>query len=555
MDWIIDLFLTDSVAHAILILSLVTAVGLGLGSLRVRGLGLGTVGVLFSGLIFGHFGITINHEILDYTREFGLILFVYTIGMQVGPGFFAAFKKQGLTLNLLAFSIVFLGFLTVLGVHFFGGIPMTAAVGLFSGGTTNTPSLAATIQALSEVAGLSQDLLKMPSMAYAVAYPFGIIGIILSMLLIKAYFKVSPTDEAKQFIQEQKAENTPLESMNIRVMNQNLDGLTVAELPFLKESGLVISRHFHEDTVTLAGADSKIAMGDILRVVGSKDGVRQFQMMAGEESDTDIKQFSSNLASQQVVLTRSEVAGKSLRELQLHERYGVQVVRVTRGGVKLASSPSLNLQIGDIVQAVGAPADLERFGKVLGNSIKELNFPQIVPIFVGIALGVLLGCWPFYLPGVPAAVKLGVAGGPLLVALVLSKVGNLGTMNWYLHPSSNFILRETGIVMFLACVGLHGGDQFVETLLNGPGMYWMAMASLITLLPLIIVGFVARGVFKLNYAVVSGLLAGSMTDPPALNFATTITKSDAPSISYATVYPLVMILRIIAAQLLVLFWV
>lgn len=558
MNWITELLHSNSVAHAILVLSLVMALGLALGSLRIGGFGLGTVGVLFVGLFFGHWGVTVDHQILEFAREMGLILFVYTIGMQVGPGFFAAFRKQGILLNTLAFAIVLLGFLTALGIHVFAHVPIPAVVGLFSGGTTNTPSLAAASQALMELlpGARHADLLKLPSMAYAVAYPFGIFGIIITMLIIRFMFRVQPTREAEAFLAEQRADSKPILTRNIRVTNPNFEGLMIKEIPLLEELQVVISRIAHKSRgklkMALAKPSTRLALNDVLYVVGTEDKLQQFQLVAGEEATgIDVKAIPGPVVGKRLVVTNKSVVGKSIRELKLRSRFDVQVTRITRGDVQLVPSSHLNLQYGDILQVVGEADDIEPCAEYVGNAIKELNYPQVVPIFVGVALGVLLGSWPFFIPGVPAGLKLGLAGGPLIVALLLSKLGNIGRLNWYLHPSANYILRELGIVVFLACVGIHGGDRFMETLLAGDGIKWMLLSPLITLVPLLIVGITARWIFKLNYTVICGLLAGSMTDPPALNFATAMTESDAPSVSYATVYPLVMILRILAAQILV----
>ncbi|MBK8190118.1 MAG: putative transporter [Vampirovibrionales bacterium] len=555
MDWLVALIDSNNVtvAHSVLVLCLVTALGLALGSIRIGGVGLGTAGVLFSGLLFGHLGIGLPKEVLEFVREFGLILFVYTIGMQVGPGFLEAFKKHGLLLNSLAAAVVLLGVGITLLISLYGGVPLPAAVGLFSGATTNTPSLAAAQQALTEAStALTPLQLKMPGMAYAVAYPFGIMGIILTMLLIRFMFRINPLRDAQRFIREQRKSAKTLQNLNVEVTNSNVAGLTIAELPFITDLNLVISRILHGAHVELVTDDTRLELGDVLHAVGAQEDLKKFVILVGQETETDLKTLPTELIARPIVVTRRAAAAQTIGELNLLQRHNVQVTRVTRGDVQLTPRPDLHVQFGDILLVVGEPHALDICAKELGNSLRELNFPQVVPIFVGIALGVVLGSYPMFLPSIPAPVKLGMAGGPLIVALLLSKIGNVGRLNWYLHPSSNFILRELGIILFLACVGIHGGDRFVSTLTHGDGLYWMAMASIITLAPLLIVGLIGRGFFKLNYTILCGLLAGSMTDPPALAFATAAVRSDAPNVSYSTVYPLVMILRIIAAQVMVL---
>jgi len=554
MNWITELLHGESVAHAMLVLSLVAVLGLALGQVRVAGIGLGIAGVLFAGLAFGHFGLTINHEVLEFCREFGLILFVYAIGLQVGPGFFSSLRKQGLALNLMAAAVVLLGVATTLFVSWAGKIPIPVAVGLFSGATTNTPSLAAAQQALKDAASAGgTDASALPGLGYAVAYPFGVLGIILSMVLLRFVFRIKVAEEVARF-QAAQGSAAPLETLHVEVRNQNLNGVPVRKLPHLKDSGVVVSRVKRGDSVQVAQADTRIETGDVLLAVGEKESLDEFRVLVGERSDVDLREAPGEVTTRRMIVTRHEILGKTVHELNWAARFGVVVTRIIRAGVEFSPRSNLGLQFGDSVLAVGPEAALAQAATEAGNSPKELDHPSIIALFAGVAVGVFAGSWPLMLPGVPAPVKLGLAGGPLLAAIILSRIGRIGPLLWYLPPGANLALRELGIVLFLACVGLKAGDRFVPTLLEGSGFAWMGWAALITLLPLLVVALFARLVLKQNYASLCGLMAGSMTDPPALAFAGTMTASDAPSISYATVYPLVMLLRVVAAQAIVIFF-
>lgn len=552
MSWFLQLFQQDSVPHTVLIVSLVIAIGLILGRLSLAGIQLGIAGVLFSGLVFGHFQLSINAEVMHFLREFGLILFVYAIGLQVGPSFVSSFFKYGLRLNGIAAGVVILGALTTIAVSRIGDIPMPVAVGLFSGATTNTPSLAAAQQVLSTLPNIDGETLKMPGLGYAVAYPFGIIGIILSMLLSKRLFKADVAAEAERFAQSQQQNARIPIWKDLLVENPNLNGLTLAGIPFLAEKNVVVTRILHQGNseVEIAAPDTALAVGDTIRLVGEREQLDELKLLIGPDASINLQEIAKNLHSRRLVVTNRAAINQTIGDLRI--RYGVTISRVHRPDVEFTPAAELHVQFGDELHVVGDDEALKKIEKALGNSLEELSHPQIMPIFIGIGLGVLLGSWPFYLPGVPSAIKLGMAGGPLLVAIMLSRVGNWGTMTWHLPKSSNILLKDIGIVLFLACVGLHSGDQFLVTLLHGDGFYWMACAALITLLPLLIAALIARMLLKLNFLSLCGLLAGSMTDPPALAFANNLHPSAAVSIAYATVYPLVMILRIIAAQLIVL---
>ncbi|WP_445368315.1 putative transporter [Methylomonas sp. BW4-1] len=550
MSWLLSLFNQDSVPHTLLIISLVVASGLVLGRVALAGIQLGIAGVLFSGLLFGHFQLSINPEVMHFLREFGLVLFVYAIGLQVGPSFVSSFFRYGLRLNGMAAAIVLLGALITVLIGIVGEIPMPVAVGLFSGATTNTPSLAAAQQVLGGIAGIDSETLKMPGLGYAVAYPFGIAGIILAMLLNKRLFKVDIADEAKSFADQQQQDTHVPIWKDLRVENPNLNGLTLSQIPFFEGMNVVMTRILHNGAVDVAGQESRLAIGDTIRLVGEREPLEQLKILIGPESDIDLKQIATNLQSRRLVVTNKPAINQTVGNLCM--LYGVTISRIHRPDVEFSPTSNVHVHFGDELNVVGHQEALNSIEKALGNSLEELNHPQIMPIFIGISLGVLLGSLPMYLPGIPSAVKLGMAGGPLLVAIMLSRVGNWGTMTWHLPKSSNIILKDIGIVLFLACVGLHSGDQFVETLVKGDGFYWMACAAMITLLPLLIIAAVGRIVYKLNFLTLCGLLAGSMTDPPALAFANNLSPAAAVSMAYATVYPLVMILRIIAAQLIIL---
>ncbi len=521
-----------------------------LGRLSLAGIQLGIAGVLFSGLIFGHFQITINAEVMHFLREFGLVLFVYAIGLQVGPSFVSSFFRYGLRLNGMAAAVVILGALITVLISLFGDIPMPVAVGLFSGATTNTPSLAAAQQVLSSLPNIDSESLKMPGLGYAVAYPFGIVGIIATMLVSKRLFKIDLASETRHFddTQQQQA-HVPIWK-DLHVENPNLNGLSLSQIPYFEGMKVVMTRILHNGEVAVASPDSQLAIGDTIRLVGEREPLEQLKILIGPESDIDLNQITSNLQSKRLVVTNKEAINQTIGRLCL--MYTVTISRIHRPDVEFSPSSAVHVQFGDELHVVGSLDALNSIEKALGNSLEEINHPQIIPIFIGLTLGILLGSLPLVIPGMPSAVKLGMAGGPLLVAIMLSRIGNWGTMTWHLPKSSNIILKDIGIVLFLACVGLHSGDQFVETLVSGDGFYWMACAALITLLPLLIVATVARVVFKLNFLSLCGLLAGSMTDPPALAFANNLSPSAAVSMTYATVYPLVMILRIIAAQLIIL---
>ncbi len=552
--WLNQLSSPESVAFSTLLLAVVAVLGLALGSIKTRGIGLGISGVLFAGILVGHFGFELEPQVLAFARDGGLIIFVYTIGVQVGPGFFTSLRKQGLPLNFMAGAIVLLGAAVALLIGWLGHFDIALTTGIFAGATTNTPALGATLEALKSAGDPSSTRLALPGIGYAVAYPCGIVGIIAAMLGLRAVFGVNVGRDADAFSREQRAGHEPLERLNLRVDKENLDGLTIAELPGLRELGIAVSRVRHQSDrqVRTALPGTKIHRGDVLLAVGPPAKLAEFGLIVGEKSCDDLMQARGRVKFRRVVVTAASVLGKSLRELGLDHFYGVTVTRVSRADVELAATPDLRLQFGDILQIVGQPESMPEAVRALGNSAQELGHTHFISVFLGIALGILAGTFPIDLPGLSAPIRLGLAGGPLLVSILLSRIGRIGPVVWHVPPTANAALREFGIVLFLACVGIKAGGHFFAVLLRGDGLLWMAAGAAITLVPLLVVGVIARAIFKLNFMSLCGLLAGSMTDPPALAFANAIGRSEAPSVAYATVYPFTMLLRIVVAQVMVL---
>lgn len=550
--FLLDLLTKPSVAHDVAILASVIALGLGLGRVSFGGIRLGAAGVLFSGILFGHFHLTVSHEILHFIREFGLILFVYSVGMHVGPGFFASLKRQGLALNMMAAGIVLMGVIITVGLIFLAGIPLPAAAGLFSGGTTNTPSLGAAQEAMKSLVSPDSDLLQLPGLAYAIAYPFGIVGIILNMIFARLMFRIDPAKEARDYQDEQTAGSSKLSSINLEVENKNLHGVAVKDIPLGVSSGAVISRVMHVDEVKVARPETVLFVGDLIHAVGKQAALKELQMLVGSVTVIDLrKDVDSDINARWIVVTRHDMVGRTVRELSISGFAEIAVTRIRRTGIEFTALSSMELQFGDNVLVVGKESSLKRVAELLGDSPHELGVPLLMPYFVGILLGVIVGSIPFYIPGVPIPVKLGLAGGPLLAAICVSRLGHIGRMIFYMPESANHMMREFGITLFLACVGLMSGAKFFSTLMQGEGVYWMGCAALITFIPLFVTTILARKVFRLNYLTLCGLLSGSMTDPPALAFANAMAKSTATSVAYAAVYPLVMILRVICAQLMI----
>ncbi len=515
--------------------------------------------MLFGGIIVGHFvsqaGMTLSSDMLHVIQEFGLILFVYTIGIQVGPGFFASLRVSGLRLNLFAVLIVIIGGLVTAILHKLFDIPLPVVLGIFSGAVTNTPALGAGQQILRDL-GTPMEMVDQMGMSYAMAYPFGICGILFTMWMLRVIFRVNVETEAQQHESSRTNGGALIRTINIRVENPNLHDLAIKDVPILNGDKIICSRLKREETLKVPSPDTIIQLGDLLHLVGQPADLHNAQLVIGQEVDTSLSTKGTDLRVERVVVTNENVLGKRIRDLHFKERYDVVISRLNRAGVELVASGDISLQFGDILNLVGRPSAIDAVANVLGNAQQKLQQVQMLPVFIGIGLGVLLGSIPVFVPGFPAALKLGLAGGPLIMALILGRIGSIGKLYWFMPPSANLALRELGIVLFLSVVGLKSGGDFVNTLVNGEGLSWIGYGALITAVPLITVGILARMLAKMNYLTMCGMLAGSMTDPPALAFANNLhPTSGAAALSYATVYPLVMFLRIITPQLLaVLFW-
>lgn len=545
-----NLLIGEGAAHTVFVLALLTAIGLYLGNIKVGGISLGIAGVLFAGLLFGHLGIGLNEHVSDFAREFGLILFVYTIGLQVGPGFFSSLKNQGLRSNLLAGGVVFTGWITAIIIFKLSGIELGAIVGILAGATTNTPSLGAAQQALRLSPEMTNEMVQLPAMGYAVAYPMGILGIIIVMFIVRWFFKVNVTEEVAQVVGDLEKTRKNISTLNIIIENQNLDGRKIGEIPSYGQLGVVISRLMRGNELLTPTTETILKTGDLIHAVGTPDKLQELLLITGKITGIDLKSVTGHLASKRIVITKNSAVGKTIGDLSFTQDYQITISRISRAEVEFTGSPNIRLQLGDTVIAVGTDKDLEQFARTVGNSPKQLDHPQLIPFFIGISLGIFIGMIPFSIPGVPAPVKLGLAGGPLIIALILSRLGRLGPLNFYMPISANFMLREVGITLFLACVGLKSGHSFISTILAG-GWVWIIYGAIITFVPLLIIGLIARKVMKMNYVTICGILSGSMTDPPALAFANKMTNSDTPSLSYASVYPFTMILRVLSTQLMV----
>jgi putative transport protein len=549
----------SGIALTVSVLALVAIVGLWIGSIKVRGIGMGIGGVLFGGIIVGHFvdnaGLTLNADMLHVLQEFGLILFVYTIGIQVGPGFFSSLRVSGLRLNLFAILIVLLGALVTAALHVFFAVPLPVILGIFSGAVTNTPALGAGQQILSDL-GMPTAQVDMMGMSYAMAYPFGICGILLTMWLVRLAFRINLEQEASQFEASCGSGQERLHTLNIRVENPNLDNLAIQDVPLLNSDSLVCSRLKRGELLMVPSPATCLQNGDLLHLVGKERVLHDAQLIIGKEVATSLSTRGSDLRVERVVVTNERVLGKRIRDLNYKQRYDVVISRLNRAGVELVAGSGASLQFGDILTLVGRPGSIEAVSAEMGNAQQKLQQVQMLPVFIGIGLGVLLGSIPLFIPGFPAALRLGLAGGPLIMAIILGRIGSIGRLYWFMPPSANLALRELGIVLFLAVVGLKSGGDFLDTLVQGDGLSWVSYGVAITALPLLGVALLARLFTGINYLTLCGMLAGSMTDPPALAFANNLhATSGAAALSYATVYPLVMFLRIITPQLLVvLFW-
>ena len=553
MNWIENLFFGAGTAHSVMILAITIAIGVALGKLKIGGISLGMTWILFIGIIMSHFGMRMKPEVLHFVQEFGLILFVYSIGLQVGPSFFSSFKKGGLKLNMLAVMVVLLGVVVTVILYNTTGLPISTMVGIMSGAVTNTPGLGAAQQAYTDITGMENPDI---ALGYAVAYPLGVIGIIFSLLTIRFIFRIKMDKEANLLEANDEDAEEKANPISVLVKNPAIFGKTVKELSKLTDTKFIVTRIFHsEKGIEVPCSTSVINEGDKLFVVTAFKNTDRVVAFIGEQIDmciTDWNKLDEQLVSRRIVVTNSEIHGKTIEQLGLRSTFGINITRINRAGIDLLANPKLQLQIGDKLTVVGIQTAIDRVSNFLGNSMKRLREPNLIPIFIGIYLGIILGSIPIMIPGIPQPIKLGLAGGPLVVSLLISKFGPKYKLVTYTTMSANLMLREIGISLFLACVGLGAGEKFVQTIIYEGGYAWIGYGVLITIIPLLIVGIVGRAFFKINYFTLMGLLAGSTTDPPALAYANSTSGNDMPAVAYATVYPLSMFMRVLAAQLLIL---
>ena len=543
---------TPTIAHTVFVLALVIASGIALSRIKIKGISLGMTWILFTGIAVGHIGVNIDHATLHFIKEFGLILFVFFIGLQVGPGFFSSLKSGGAKLISLAALIVFLGVITAYVLHLITGEPLPTMVGVLSGAVTNTPGLGAAQQAYFDSTGVDDPTI---SLGYAVAYPLGVVGIIFTMIIMRYVLRVDFKKEDEGLAAMSNETNLP-RRYTVEFTNEMLEGRDIATAHMLINRTFVVSRIMHASgEIVMADGSSKLTIGDRLRVICTEEDSEAILAFFGHPVEMTAEEWgaaamqSTPLVSRRILITREEINGKKFSDLRLRTRYGINITRVNRAGVDLLPYQGMELQVGDKVMVVGPEAAVQAAEKVLGNSLKKLDHPNLLPVFIGIALGMLLGSLP--LMSIPQPVKLGLAGGPLIIALLIGRFGPHFHLVTYTTMSANLMLREIGLAMFLAAVGIGAGEGFIEAIVGG-GYKWVGYGVIITVLPLVIVALLGRLKFKLNYYTLMGLMAGAMTDPPVLGFASTSSGNDMPAVSYATVYPVVMFLRVLTAQMLIL---
>ena len=549
-----ELLFGSSTAHIIFILAATIALGTLLGKIKIGGISLGVTWILFVGIAFGHFGMGIDPKVLGFVKEFGLILFIYSVGLQVGPGFFASLKQNGIRLNVMALCVLLLGIGVTLAIGAISGTSLITMTGILSGAVTNTPSLGSAQQTFLETTGANDPSI---ALGYAVAYPLGVIGLILALVLMRKLFRVDPVKENARLQAEHIIETHDPDRVTVVITNPQLDGKKVYDIARLLNRQFVISRMLRPgNDPVLADAQTEIRLGDKVFFVSDPRDTEAVTTFLGERIEMDQAVWdrisgATELVSRRILVTKGKINGKQLGSLQLRNHFKVNVTRVNRAGVDLIASPSLSLQVGDRLTVVGTEASINAVAGLLGNSSKRLREPNLIPMFIGILLGVALGMIPFHIHGIPLPVKLGLAGGPLIVAILLSRFGARFHLVTYTTMSASLMLREIGISLFLAAVGLAAGPEFVSTL-QGGGLVWVGYGFLITVIPILLVGLLGRWVFKFNYFELMGTLSGSMTDPIALSFVSSNSPNDIPAVSYSTVYPLTMFLRVVSAQILIL---
>lgn len=559
MDWLINLFTTtDSVAHIVLLYAVVIAIGVFLGKIKIGGISIGVTFVLFAGIAAGHIGFTAPVNILSFLQEFGLILFVFMIGLQVGPGFFESFRKGGITLNILSTVMVLLNVGVMFACYYIffdtsdpKNLPMM--VGTLYGAVTNTPGLGAANETLYSI--FSKGDVPQIASGYACAYPLGVLGIIGATIAIKYIFGIKLDKEEEQLTKEEEEDDSVKPHfMNLEVTNLYLEGKTLAQVHNFLNRDFVCSRILHEGHVSIPNGRTVFHIGDKLFVVCTESDAEAIIAFIGPTIEVDWKKQDEPMVSKRFIVTRSAINGKTLGQMHFSSAYGVNVTRVTRQGIDLFASPSLSLQVGDRIMVVGPEDAVNRVAAVMGNSIKRLDAPNIATIFVGVFIGILFGCIPIAIPGIPVPIKLGIAGGPLIIAILIGRYGYKLHLVTYTTTSANMMLREIGLMMFLASVGIKAGDGFLETVIQGDGLKYVYTGFFITIIPIFIIGIIARKKYKFNYFTIMGMIAGTYTDPPALAYANSICSKEAPAVGYSTVYPLSMFLRIFTAQIIVLFF-
>lgn len=561
MDWLIDLLSPGnlSLASAVMLYSFIIFAGIWLGKIKVFGISLGVTLVLFVGILLGHFGYTADVNVLHFLRDFGLILFIFSIGMQVGPGFFSSFKEGGVRMNMLAVTGVLLNAAIAVAIYYMQGgdsglTSLPEMVGIMSGAVTNTPGLGAAQQTVLQIhpdaSTVSQDM----SMGYAAAYPLGVVGIILSLIIIKVIFRIDVKKEIEEVETDTKDSQLAPHVVTYKVTNELMAGLDIRKIHTVINANFVISRIEKPDgKVIIPTSADVLELGDLVLLVCSIQDEETFNRFIGPKVEKKWEMIQGPVVSRKVLVTKTEYNGAKLGSLRLRMGYKLNVTRVTRAGVDLLATANLRLQIGDRLTVVGKPEDIERLGERLGNSMKRLNEPNLFTMFIGIFLGIIVGSIPFFLPGMSVPMKLGLAGGPLVVAIIISAYGTKFHLVTYTNSSANMLLREIGICLFLASVGIAAGKDFAATVFNVRGALWVGYGLIITLIPLLVVGILARWRYKMNYLTIIGMLSGGYTDPPALAYANKVANNDAPAVAYSTVYPLTMFMRVIVAQLLILF--
>ena len=550
MNWLQEAFLEPTMVQAVIIISLVSALGLYLGRIKIFGISLGITFVFFAGILAGHLGIVVNKDMLYFAQSFGLILFVYALGLQVGPGFFSSLKKGGVAMNMMGLGVILLGLIMTVGLHWVTGVSLSNMVGLLCGAVTNTPALGAAQQALLQIDPANTKGVTDMALACAVAYPLGVVGVILAIIILRALF----ADKKQKDLKEQRDTTTYVAEFH--VSNPAIYEKSIKDVMKLTDKHFVISRVWRNGKVSIPTSDTLLHEHDHLLIISVKSDVENIKVLFGEQenvdwnkADIDWNAIDSQLISRRIAVTRNRVNGVKLGSLRLRNLYGINITRVNRAGIDLLASPDLRLQIGDRLTIVGEANSVNTVGKILGDEIKRLNNPNLLAVFIGISLGMLLGALPITLPGMSTPVKLGIAGGPIIVGILMGAFGPRFHLTTYTTMSANLMLRQLGIIIYLAGWGIDSGVHFFETVFRAEGLLWIGLGFLLTIVPVLIVGFISSQFFKLDYAHNVGMLCGSMANPMALSYANTTVDGDEPSVSYATVYPLSMFIRVISAQL------